>query len=155
MTVEESELWLNQNFQGDMVASLSSYLPNGASDGKLSWSTLVRDKVSVHLVYFNTTAHWATEQGWGSDGMTLVNSKFVVSGFDWDFHENAAYGNNEFSFEMWNLNRRGNELGFLNGVCRYGGKDWHDWYAFSLLFLLVTSLGLWFWNNPLYEPPML
>jgi hypothetical protein len=134
MTVEESELWLNQNFQGDMVASLSSYLPNGGSDGKLHWYTLVRDKVSVNLVYFNTTAHWATEQGWGSDGMTLVNSKFVVSGFDWDFHENAAYGSNEFSFGMVNLNRRGDELGFVDGAGRYGGKDWHDWSEFPERF---------------------
>jgi hypothetical protein len=133
MTVEDSELWLNRKYQGDMVASLSSYLPNGGSDGKLSWYTLVRDKVSVSLMFFNTTAHWATEQGWGSDGMTLVDSKFLVSGFDWDFHESAAYGSNRFSLEMWNRNRHNKELGFVSGVGRYGGKSWHHWYVSSFL----------------------
>lgn len=93
------------------------------------WYTLVRDKVSVNLVYFNTTAHWYTEQGWGSDGKTVVDSTLLMSGFDWDLYESASYGYNQFSFEMWNRNRRGNELGFVNGVGRYGGRNWHDWYV--------------------------
>jgi hypothetical protein len=143
MTVEESELWLNQKYQGDMVASLSSHLPNGATDGKLSWYTLVRDTVSVNLMYFNTTAHWATQDGWGSDGMTLMDSKFLISGFDWDLHETAAYGSNQFSFEMWNHNRGGTELGFVNGAGRYGAKNWHDWYVFPFINSLMTLLGLW------------
>ena len=122
---------MNGKFQGDMVASLSSSLSNGGSDGKLFWYTLVRDRVSVNLMSFNTTAHWSTQHGWGTDGMTLTNSKFLASGIDWNFYESAAYGKNRFSFEMWNLNRGGNELGFLNGCGSYGGKDWHDWYVFA------------------------
>jgi hypothetical protein len=89
MTVENAELRPNQKSQGDMVAAvLSSDLPNGrrlGSDGELSRVTLVEIK------FLDPTAHWSTEQGWGSDGMTLVDSEFLVAGLDCDFHESCLW----------------------------------------------------------------
>jgi hypothetical protein len=109
------------------VAALSSYLRDGGSDGDLHWYTFIQDKALMNLMYFNTSTLWASQDGWGSDGMTLVESRLVTSVIDWDFHEAARYGDNRFEFETWNHNRDGNELGFLDGFGRYGGENWHDW----------------------------
>jgi hypothetical protein len=158
LTVDQSELWLNQNYQGDLVASLSSDLPNGGSDGDIHWYTLVRDEVSTDVMDFNTSLGWSTEGGWGSDGKTVINSKFLISDYDWDVHQSAEYGANRFSFELWNHNRRGNELGFVSGFGRYGGKDWSHWYAcddfcffsLSVLSFQVCRLGAIHFANILY-----
>lgn len=127
MTVEESALWLNQEYQGDLVASLSSQLPNHGANGNVYCYTLVRDYQYQNLMFFNTTVGWSSVNGWTSDGRTLINSAFVVSSFDWNFHQLAQYGENQFSIEMWNHNRVGTELGYADGYGRYGGSEWNDW----------------------------
>lgn len=80
-------------------------------------------------MYFNTSLMWSSQDGWGSDGKTLMNSKFLISSYDWDIHQSAQYGKNMFSFEIWNHNRLGNELGFVSGLGRYRGKNWYHWYV--------------------------
>jgi hypothetical protein len=129
LTVDQSELWLNQKFQGDLIASLSSSLSSGGSDGTVLWNTFVRDEVQTSAMYFNTSLMWSSQDGWGSDGKTLMNSKFLISSYDWDIHQSAQYGKNMFSFEIWNHNRLGNELGFVSGLGRYRGKNWYHWYV--------------------------
>lgn len=147
MTVDESALWLSQEYKGDLVASLSSTLPNSGSDGKICWYTCVRDHNYHNLMYFNTTLAWSSINGWGRDGHTLIDSTFLISNFDWDFHQVAHYANNRFFFEMWNHNRVGTELGFVDGNGRYGGSAWNNWYVALHVSLILSLSGLLFWKN--------
>lgn len=127
MTVEDSVLWINHEIGGHLVSSVSLFLPSHGANGRIYWYSLVRDIQDQNIMLLNTTVGWSSIDGWLLDGRVLVNSMFVVSNFDWNFHQLTQYGGNYFSIEMWNHNKVGTELCYIDGYGQYRGSNWNDW----------------------------
>jgi hypothetical protein len=87
----------------------------------------VLDSADSEQFFTNNSVAWSTEDTWLDNGNIWVDSVLrVVNSLNWKAGGFMVYGNHSYKITIYDYNKNGSGVFYLDGKGRYGGS-WTRW----------------------------